>query len=465
MAIQAAGPETQDPVATNYFVWSPEGSGFTVEVHPDVMDGIGRDVNANSGMETGGLLLGSVLPQESGDMRIRIERFHRIARIQTDPEFVLDAADRDRLEKTAASILSAGEFSAVGLYRSHLRAGLQLETGDFDLIERYFQEPSDLALLVKPDGAGQMSARFFVHRDGGTMDPLGDAFPYNPDRGRVFSPPTVRPRRLIADFVLDTVQPSRYHEPEEASGPARWMKWWPVPASLLVAGLALWLLLSPSRKSDAPPSSQAAAAKAEPLRPLDLNAAAAGQTWRISWNPGATALRGASSVKLSVIENDTQKPIELSAEDLSSGTAEYKSAANEIRFRLEVADKAGAVSTDTVRFVREAPVPAAPPAPPAHPEPPAHEVTPPKATHKVPPSIPDSIRPRIKGAVVIEVHVKIDATGRVTSAAPVGKHRAGIDTYLAGRAVEAAKAWRFDPARENGKPVPGEQTIRFPFGK
>ena len=462
MATQAgleAHDGTQDPVTTNYFLWSPEGSGFTVEVHPDVMDGIGRDVNANSGMETGGLLLGSVLRRESGDVRIRIERFHRIVRIQTDPEFVLDAADRDRLEKTAASILSAGEFSAVGLYRSHLRAGLQLETGDFDLIERYFQEPSDLALLVKPDGAGQMSARFFVHRDAGAMDPLGDAFPYNPDRGRVFSPPTVRPRRLIADFVLDTVQPSRYHEPEETSGPARWMKWWPVPASLLVAGLTLWLLLSPSRKPEAPPAPQAAVAKVEPVRPLDLNATAAGQTWRISWNPGATALRENRSVKLSVVEKDTETPIDLSAEDLSSGTAEYKSAANEIKFRLEVTDKAGALSTDTVRFVREAPAPAVPPTPPPH------EVTPPKATHKVPPSIPDSIRPRIKGAVVIEVHVKIDATGRVTSATPVGKRHAGIDTYLAGRAVEAAKAWRFDPARDNGKAVPGEQTIRFPFGK
>ena len=449
---------TQDPVATNYFLWSPEGSGFTVEVHPDVMDGIGRDVNANSGVETGGLLLGSVIRQESGDVRVRIERFHRITRIQTDPEFVLDAADRDRLEKTAASILSAGEFSAVGLYRSHLRAGLQLETGDFELIERYFQEPSDLALLLKPDGAGQMSARFFVHSDAGRMDPLGDAFPYNPDRGRIFSPPTVRPRRLIADFVLDTVQPSRYHEPEDTHGPARWTKWWPIPASLLVAGLALWLLLSPSRKSEAPPT-QAALAQAEPARPLDLNATAAGETWRISWNTGATALRETRSVKLSVIENDAEKPIDLSPEDLSSGTSGYKSAAKEIKFRLEVTDKAGSVSTDTVRFVREAPAPAAPPAPPSH------ELTAPKATHKVPPSIPDSIRPRIKGVVVIEVHVRIDATGHVTSATPVGKHRAGLDAYLAGRAVEAAKTWRFEPARENGKAIPGDQTIRFSFSK
>ena len=41
----------------------------------------------------------------------------------------------------------------------------------------------------------------------------------------------------------------------------------------------------------------------------------------------------------------------------------------------------------------------------------------------------------------------------------------GLEEYLAGRALQAAKLWRFEPAREHGKPVVGTQTIHFVFTK
>ena len=71
--------------------------------------------------------------------------------------------------------------------------------------------------------------------------------------------------------------------------------------------------------------------------------------------------------------------------------------------------------------------------------------------------MPASVRPRIKGTIPIDVRVHIDDRGRVTSAAPVVKRRTGLDAYLAGRAVEAARLWRFEPARENGKAVAGDR--------
>jgi TonB family protein len=74
-----------------------------------------------------------------------------------------------------------------------------------------------------------------------------------------------------------------------------------------------------------------------------------------------------------------------------------------------------------------------------------------------------SIKPRINGTIPIDVRVRIDAEGRVTAAAPVVKQPSGLHAYLAGRAVEAARLWRFEPARENGKPVPGSETIHFVF--
>ena len=75
------------------------------------------------------------------------------------------------------------------------------------------------------------------------------------------------------------------------------------------------------------------------------------------------------------------------------------------------------------------------------------------------------IRPRIKGTIPIDVRVQIDARGRVVSATPVTKQHSGLNEYLASRAVQAARLWRFEPARENGKAVAGTQIIHFVFEK
>ncbi|HVW86358.1 MAG TPA: energy transducer TonB, partial [Bryobacteraceae bacterium] len=86
-----------------------------------------------------------------------------------------------------------------------------------------------------------------------------------------------------------------------------------------------------------------------------------------------------------------------------------------------------------------------------------------RAIHRVPPVVPASIRPRIRGKIPIDVRVHINARGRVTSASPVTRPHGGLESYLAGRAVYAAKLWRFEPVRENGKPVPGTEVIHFEF--
>jgi outer membrane biosynthesis protein TonB len=92
-------------------------------------------------------------------------------------------------------------------------------------------------------------------------------------------------------------------------------------------------------------------------------------------------------------------------------------------------------------------------------------ITQPKPIYKAPPVIAAGIRSRIKSTIAIDVRVQIDARGRVVSAAPVTSQHTGLDKYLAGRAVQAAKLWRFEPARENGKAVAGTQILHFVFDK
>jgi hypothetical protein len=252
-------------------------------------------------------------------------------------------------------------------------------------------------------------------------------------------------------------------------------QWWPLLVAILLVVGALWLLLPHPARREAPsarvlpetPSTDAGT----PARPLGLYVDSSEPVWRVSWNPGATAFRGARGVALFVRDGDDQNRIDLSPQDLQSGTYQYAAKNQEVTFRLEVTDDRGRLSAESFRLVKSVPVPpekppvesVKPPAEPPRPASTAKNLVHPRATHKVPPVVPAGIRPRIKSPIPVDILVHVDSHGRVTDAAPAVKQHPGLESYLAERAVTAAKQWRFDPARENGRAVPGTETIHFVF--
>jgi TonB family protein len=60
----------------------------------------------------------------------------------------------------------------------------------------------------------------------------------------------------------------------------------------------------------------------------------------------------------------------------------------------------------------------------------------------------------------ITVRVEIDSGGRVVSADPVDA-RTPAQRLVAPAAAEAARSWRFEPARRNEQPVPSEALLKF----
>ncbi len=505
-----------DLIDAEYLDWNPDDSPISVHMHLDAVDGIVRDVAEGfeslprRGLEVGGLLLGRV---QAGDRpAVWIERYQRIPCAHTfGPQFLLDDSDKAGLEKAAANVLAGGELAVVGLYRSHTGKGFQLEPADFDLIHRYFSDASDLVLLIKPESTSDISARFYVHDSACGARGAGEPFPF---RGRVLAegsggpgiigstqeekpeekaneekadaaPPDAvlseRPRRLVPDFVPSPVVPSHPAEPpapllfaprerifdeeEHPSAAKKLLKWLPVVAGLLLAGAGLWWVLQPSNR---PPQTTAPVASNEQARPLGLAVEPMGKAWRVSWNPNATALRDARSVRLFVRDGDDQNPIDLSPRDLAAGMYMYQPRGNDVTFRLEATDSSGRITAESFRYERNETA-VTPPAP-KPPQAPARAVTvihrtEPRAIHRAAPEIASGIRPRITGTIPIDVRVHVDERGRVTSAAPVVKPHPGLDAYLAESAVQAARLWRFEPARENGKAMPGTQTIHFVFQK
>jgi hypothetical protein len=241
-------------------------------------------------------------------------------------------------------------------------------------------------------------------------------------------------------------------------------KKWPFMAAVLVVVAAVGLVWQQASHRSAP--QPAHVAEAAPARPLGLYVDPTGDAWRVTWNPSATGLPGARTVKLFVRDGDEPSHVfELTPADLQAGAYQYAPKSHDVMFRLEVTDAAGRVSAESFRLVNSAP-PAPAPAPAgATAPPPAGEIIPARATHRVAPVVPASIKPRLHGSVPVEVRVKIDARGRVTSAVPVVKPHTNLDIFLASRAVYAAKEWRFEPARQGNHPVPSSQIIHFVFGK
>ncbi len=493
MAIETPGGSTgtMDPVEIEYLAWDPDGSPVSIHMNPGVAEGIAHDAIERLDREVGGLLLGRV---EAGPRAgVWIERYQRISREPgSGPEFILDSEEIAGLERAATNILATGELAVVGLYRSHTRPGFQLEEPDFDLIRRYFCDPSDLILLIKPESASHVTGQFHVWDRENGAHPVGSEFPFRghilkdeppvPAIQQVSEKPREHPRRLVPDFAPSPVEPPpSLYGLGENTGPSpsgrieeltaergnrdRLKKWLPLVAATALVGGVLWFLLQPGKHGS---SSPAPAQPAEAVRPLGLYVDPAGQTWRVSWNPKATALDEARSAQLFVREGDEQKRFDLSTGVLASGSYQYSPVENDVTFRLEVVDKAGRVSAESFRLMRAAnpptpatPLPHAVPPPAAGPA----RITQPKPTYKAPPVIAAGIRSRIKSTVSIDVRVRIDARGHVVSATPVTSQRTGLDKYLAGRAVQAAKLWRFEPARENGKAVEGTQILHFVFDK
>jgi hypothetical protein len=484
---------TLDLTDIDYSEWNPEGSPVSIHMHLDAVDGILRDLNEGfESLEVGGLLLGRVKQGDKPGDRpaVWIDRYERIpCGHKLGPRFLLDAPDHASLEKAANDILAAGELAVVGLYRSHLRDGFDLEDPDFDLIRRYFSDSSDLVLLIKPRSPSDVLARFYVHNTDGGARPAGDPFPF---RGRVLNPPEPvvreRPGRLVPDFapaaelkIADAPAETpamppllfmpRERDADEDAAPTfgeHIKKWLPLLPALLLAGGAIWWFAeSPNHRTTAVPPANT---QGELARPLGLAVEPMGPAWQVSWNPNATALHDARSVQLFVRAGDDQNRIDLSPHELASGVYKYEPSGDDVTFRLEVVESSGSISAESFRFVRSTPAAAVTPAPKAAApllSNPGHRIEPnrtePKVIHRAPPVIAAGIRPRLTSPLALDVRVQIDARGRVTSAAPVVKPRKGLDTYLAGTAVKASRLWRFEPARENGKPVAGSQTLHFVF--
>jgi hypothetical protein len=266
-------------------------------------------------VETGGILVGEI----ASDC-VRITDFEPVPH-QGGPLYTLDLAARSAF---AAAV--ERQPRAVGYYRSHLRGGLSLDAGDLALMRTCFAEAGNVALLMRPEPHGDVTAGFFFW-----------------DEGRM------HPDFSFLEFPLDAAE--LRDEPARPRPPGRLRRLLPpAAAALVLIAPGVWL----ARQFWIP---EPIDARPERAPVLGLRAELQGAAITVRWDLSPVTVL-AERGRLSVRDAGEQRVFTLTPEQVRRGAFRYVPRGRDLRFRLDVAGVDGATASENVLVL--APRPAAP---------------------------------------------------------------------------------------------------------
>jgi len=318
----------------------------SIEYTPEVLDEIRLSaVEAfyafpHGGAEIGGVLTGS----RAGDV-VRIDG-HRPLPCEHafGPSFRLSPKDQARLEALLA------EGRVVGWYHSHTRSGVLLSPQDLEVHERYFGDPWQVALVVRPS---QMETRagFFAR------DAAGGFRTESSYREFLVAPLAARPMVRPAPPKPET-QPETESEPEpeppslpepprflRPPEPKRRIPW---RALAVVAGaiavIATFLTRERWMPTPAPPT-------------VSLTAYDREGTLQINWEWRSRIVRQARGAELEIADGDLRPVFPLSAERLRTGSYSYQRQSEKVHIRLRIHRADGSRVAEHLTFAGRLPPP------------------------------------------------------------------------------------------------------------
>jgi TonB family protein len=394
------------------------------------------------GMETGGILIG----EAAGDELRLIACEEAPCEQRKGPEYAPNASDRIRMEEVMAA-----RTRVEGCFRSFVAHDPVPEDADEQFVRRYFPQGDCIYLMMRASSADQCMATVRWFRDGQPLELLNQG-PFSLMPGRM---PVLRTRPVLPPAVR------RVHvEP----APRRRM-WVPILGCVLLGmvggvGFELWSL-GRGHEPEAPPAVAAASTQPAEWTDLQLDAHPSGRQIDITWNSAAVREVHATGGSLAITDGDSRQGFALSAGQVNAGKYRYNAKHPDLAVRLIVTAGGQGVASDSVRLTMAV---ATPPPTESMPDAGGSAIVPPSTLHEVQPAIPDGIRSRLSGEVVIPVQVQVSNRGRVLSAQASDQGSDGVHRYLAEQAEKAARTWQFSPARNRaGVAVAGSKTIQFVF--
>lgn len=376
---------TQD--TPGYFVWDAPGQPVAIHLHMEVLDRLSAEAMRGfgavpkRGAEVGGVLVGTIEPGRDGHPAIvRVEDFEPVeCDYQRGPSYLFaedgKAAFEDAVQRWQPD--SSRDTHAVGYYRSHTREGMSLAREDIEILDEFFPDADNVALLVKPYGTKVSEAGFFVRKDGAFPDASPLEFPFRrreltgeePPPHRSLMERRPRPRRReeseVRAMAPTSIEASAHYrdayvEPEPTrpvlagaayatTMPARSRfpssVWIPLSFVFLLFGVALGMMILPRIASKGSNDPQDFA--------LGLSVSRSGGNLSVKWDRHAPAIQAAQSGLIEIEENGRpipDSPKNLDTADLQGGGMTYTNSSNLVKFRLTVYPKARVSVTETVEW-------------------------------------------------------------------------------------------------------------------
>jgi hypothetical protein len=419
--------------------------------------GLGRV--AGNCIETGGILMGRAAGEE-----LYIDASEEAPCEHRDgPAYKMNASDRIRLDEVLAA-----RSRVEGFFRTFTSRDPLPEDADEQFVHRYFPRGDCVYLMIHARSALECVGTVCWFRDGRRLAVVEQG-PFAMEPGRV---PVLRIRP-----ELPAPARARKEQREPESLPRR--RWAPVLVCFLLSmtagvGYGLWSVGRTPRAEAKSPVVATEAAVHITMPPfesadLQLDVHPSGKKLDIGWSRDAVRALHATDGKLTVTDGESQREFALGGSQMNAGKYRYTASHSDVTVRLIASAAGRTLASDSVKLTNIAA--AADPAPAPNPEtnPQALAgaravVVPPAVLHEVQPAIPEGIRSRLTGSVVIPVDVQVSERGRVLSARASDQGTDGIRRYLAEQAQNAAREWQFAPARTlTGAAVAAHKTIEFVF--
>jgi len=314
---------TESALAT----WSEPSCPFTIEYTPRVLDDIRLAVVdaffslPRGGAEIGGILLGR---HEKGRVLI-LDYMALPCEHASGPSFVLSPNDHAKLAEMLA--VARGNPSAaqpVGWYHSHTRSEICLSQADLEIHKRYFPEPWQVALVLKPHTFQPTKAGFFFRGQDGTIRETSCCREFDMEPLAVRPIPEAAAAAFVPDAppAEDVAPDAPAARPPALSAPASRAAvrlWGFLLAAVLGLAFGAWAyytreLWLPSVMSVVRPA---------PAPYVGLNTTDAGGQLQIRWDRNSPSVRGARNGILTIGDGPVPEAIELDPIHLQTGVFTY----------------------------------------------------------------------------------------------------------------------------------------------
>ena len=335
---------TGTAVASKFATWSAPGHAFRIEYSTAVLEQI-REIAVDGyhrvphgGVETGGILFGAY---EENVARIMAWR-EVVCEYAKGPSFLLSEKDEAALAEALESWRGDADLAGlepVGWYRSHTRSEVLLSDTDLAFFDKFFAQPWQVGLIVRPASFAPARAGFFFREADGSLHSESSylEFTLAPVAAAPAQPadevPDVSPAAVAAATEPSPVLQTELHRPLRGSG-VPW-KWYAASlAALAVAALGLWLL-KPSHAG------------------LTLSATDLGrQQLRIAWDGAARSIGHARRGSIDIDDHGVRTQVNLTPADLRSGSVFYERQSGDVAVRLTVDVPGNPPVEEATRFLR-----------------------------------------------------------------------------------------------------------------